>query len=102
MRYRRKRDANQNPIAEALIQAGYSIFDASAVGAGFTDLVVGGIDRRDGLRKNWVMEVKTATGKLNPLQKEWHEGWRGPVCVVRSVDEALAVVGVLSQVENLQ
>lgn len=95
MRYRKRQDANQTPIAQALIQAGYSVQDMSAAGAGFPDLVVGGVDRRDGLRKNWVMEVKIERGKLNPLQKEWHETWRGPVYVVRSVDEALAVVGVI-------
>lgn len=95
MTYRRRRDANQNPIAAGLIQAGYSVFDASAVGGGFTDLVVGGIDRADGQRKNWIIEVKTAEGKLNARQKEWHADWRGPIHVVRSLDEALAVVGVL-------
>lgn len=95
MKYKRKRDANQNPIAAGLIQAGYSVFDASAVGGGFTDLVVGGIDRRDGQRKNWIIEVKTAGGKLNARQREWHADWRGPIHVVRNLDEALAVVGVV-------
>ena len=99
MRYKRKRDANQNPIVAGLTQAGYSVFDASAVGGGFTDLVVGGVDRRDGLRKNWVMEVKTDKGKLTPRQKDWHADWRGPIDIVRSLDEALAVVGVLPQQE---
>jgi hypothetical protein len=95
MRYNKRKDANQSPIVAGLIQAGYSVFDASAVGGGFGDLVVGGVDRRDGLRKNWLMEVKTEKGKLNALQQEWHGAWRGPVVVVRSLDDALAVVGVL-------
>ena len=95
MTYRKRRDANQNPIAAGLIQAGYSVFDASAVGGGFTDLVVGGIDRADGQRKNWIIEVKTEHGNLNARQKQWHASWRGPIHVVRSLNEALAVVGVL-------
>lgn len=99
MRYKKRKDTNQNPIAQALIQSGYSVQDMSAAGAGFTDLVVGGIDRHDGLRKNWLMEIKTAKGKLNPLQKEWHETWRGPVHVVRTIDEALTIVGVLQHQE---
>lgn len=101
VRYRKRKDANQNPIAAGLVQAGYSVFDASAVGGGFTDLVVGGIDRRDGQRKNWIMEVKTDKGKLNSRQKEWHETWRGPVDVIHSLDDALVIVGVLAQEETL-
>lgn len=94
-RYNKKKDANQTPIVEQLTDAGYSVQDMSAVGGGLTDLLVGGIDRRDGTRKNWLLEVKTAKGKLNPLQEEWHGNWRGPVHVVRTIDEALAIVGVL-------
>lgn len=95
MRYARKKDANQGPIVTGLIQAGYSVFDASAVGAGFPDLVVGGVCRRTGERRTWIMEVKTIKGKLNPLQVEWHDTWRGPIHVIRSLDDALMVVGVL-------
>lgn len=97
MKYARKKDANQGPIVSGLIQAGYSVFDASAVGDGFPDLVVAGVDRKDGIRKNWIMEVKTIKGKLNPLQVEWHDTWRGPIHIIRSLDDALMVVGVLPQ-----
>jgi len=96
MKYRSK-DANQNPIVRELTQAGYSVCDLSAVGYGLTDLLVGGIDRRTGERRNWLMEIKTEKGKLNLLQREWHAAWRGPVHVVRSADEALVIVGVLPQ-----
>jgi hypothetical protein len=93
-KYRRK-DANQNPIVRELMQAGYSVIDLSAVGDGLPDILVGGIDRRDGTRKAWPMEIKTEKGKLNPLQEEWHAAWRGPVHIVRTPTEALAVVGVI-------
>ena len=79
MRYHKKKDANQNPIVAELIQAGYSVQDMSPVGGGLTDLLVGGVDARDGQRKNWLIEIKGAKGKLNPLQEEWHAAWRGPV-----------------------
>lgn len=94
MRYKKRKDANQNPIVAGLIQAGYSVFDASAVGGGFPDLVIGGVCRRTGERRTWIMEVKTDTGKLNPLQTVWHETWRGPVHIIRSLDDALLIVGV--------
>jgi hypothetical protein len=94
-RYARRKDANQNPIVQELVQAGYSVQDLSAVGGGLTDLLVGGIDRRTGERRNWLFEVKTTKGKLNPLQEEWHDNWRGPVDVIRSADDALRIVGVM-------
>jgi hypothetical protein len=93
MRYHKKKDANQNPIVAELIQAGYSVRDMSAVGGALPDILVGGVDRRDGQRKNWIMEIKAKKGKLNPLQEEWHAAWRGPVHVVRSPAEALEIVG---------
>ena len=92
-RYARKKDTNQNPIVRELVQAGYSVQDLSPVGGGLTDLLVGGIDRRTGERRNWLFEVKTDRGKLNPRQQDWHAEWRGQVDVVRSAVDALRVVG---------
>ena len=93
-RFARKKDANQNPIVDMLVDAGYSVQDMSTVGGGLTDLLVGGIDRNTGEPRNWLFEVKTAKGKLNPLQVQWHAAWRGPVHVIRTIDEAYAILGV--------
>lgn len=97
MRYNKKKDANQNSIVDQLVDAGYSVQDMSPIGGGLTDLLVGGIDRRDGIRKNWLMEVKTEKGKLNKRQIEWHGSWRGPKHIVRTPNDALLLVGVLTQ-----
>ena len=40
------------------------------------------------------MEIKTKTGKLNKLQRILHKKWKRYFHVVRSVEEALAVIGV--------
>ena len=88
----RKKDANQNEIVAALGKVGASVIDASAIGGGFPDLIVG----RAG--KTYLIEVKNpkTKGKLNALQKRWHKDWRGsPVQVVRTVDEALEAIGLI-------
>ncbi len=86
MRRAAKVDANQTEIVDALRAAGASVQSLAPVGKGCPDLLVG----RGKL--NILMEIKDGTGKLTPDQKEWHEGWRGRVHLVRSVDDALAVL----------
>lgn len=89
-------DANQNPIARALVAVGYSVLDLHLVGGGVPDVLVAGTDRRTGMKRMWLMEIKTDKGKVEKNQTEWHEAWRGPpVHVVRSVEEAYAIVGVV-------
>lgn len=103
-----KPDSNQKAIVAALRQAGFSVCILSAAGhggvPGVPDLLVGGVLRDDlpfgwseGMRMNWLMEVKAPGGKLSPAQIHWHATWRGQVAIVRSVDDALRVVGVLPQ-----
>src|SRR5262245_22758655 len=100
MRRRARRDANQHPIVQVLLQAGYSVQDLSAVGGGLTDLLVGGIDRETGRPGNWLLEIKTDLGQLNKRQVRWHDAWRGQKAIVRTGDEALAAVGALTSLEN--
>ena len=86
----RRTDANQKDIVRALRQCGCSVLDLSAVGSGCPDILVS--DREGVLH---LMEIKIEKGKLNELQENFFETWRGrkPI-VVRSVAEALHAVGI--------
>ena len=64
-------DANQAPIVAALKSQGFTV-EFLNVGRGIPDLLVGGIHRETFLPMNILMEVKTARGRLNPKQVEWH------------------------------
>lgn len=88
-RYDAKRDANEKAIVDALEAVGAHVLRLSISGA--PDLLV---SYRNGPRRDLaLLEVKTAKGKINKRQREFEsEGWE--VFVVRSVDEALKVVGL--------
>jgi len=76
-------DENHAQIRAALERAG-----ATVVPDGPVDLIVG-------LRgRNYLLEIKTEKGKLRVKQEGFIRRWKGQVHVVRSVDEALAVIGV--------
>lgn len=95
MRRAAKCDANQAEIVAALRQIpGVVVQSLSPVGDGVPDLLVS-IDGR-----NLLLEVKVPNDSpkakrrwvLNADQERWHRMWTGQVCVVCSVEEALAVV----------
>jgi len=77
-----KRDANERPIIEALEAVG-----ASVEQAGFCDLIVG--YRGD----NYLLEVKGKRGRLQASQRRLLDEWRGQYAIVRTIDEALKVIG---------
>jgi hypothetical protein len=81
-----RRDKNEGAIAAALEAVGASVVRVSA--AGCPDLLVGFQGR------NWLLEVKTATGELTIAQTAFRTVWRGQYALVRDADEALAVLGV--------
>ena len=81
-----KRDANQAEIVKALESVGASVLDLADVGRGCPDLLVGYAGRE------WLMEIKTQHGELLPDQVDFIRTWHGAVHVVRSIDEALAVI----------
>jgi hypothetical protein len=75
-------DDNQREIVSTFRKHGATVISLAALGKGVPDLCVGYRER------NYLVEVKTRTGKLNTLQQDWHQAWSGQVCVVRSSDDA--------------
>lgn len=94
MRRAARVDDNQAEIVEVLRQVGASVFPTHNVGRGFPDIVVGykGI--------NFLVEIKDglkplSRQKLTPDETAFHQTWGGDVYVVKSVDDALKMLGVL-------
>jgi Holliday junction resolvase len=88
----RKVDANHKEVADALRAIGCSVADLSGAGNGIPDLLVA-----PNPQHNILIEVKDgrkspSRRKKTPAQVRFHEEWRGPIYVVNSVDEAIAVV----------
>lgn len=77
-------DENHAAIRAALEREG-----ATVVPDGPLDLLVGFRGA------NYLLEVKTATGKLRVKQEGFVRRWKGQVAVVRTADEALAAIGVI-------
>lgn len=92
-----KVDANHAEIVRALRAARYAVVDLSGCGAGIPDLLV--------CSPVWpftltLLEVKDgakppSARKLTPDQVRFHREWPGNVHVVHSVEQALAVLGVV-------
>ena len=94
MRRAAKVDRNQAEIVDALRKAGATVEPLHTVGKGCPDLMVGYRGR------NWLIEVKdwqasNTDRKLNERQVEWHDGWKGQVAKVETVEAALAVIGAI-------
>ena len=100
MNYSKRADANQAEIVKALRDIGATVQHLHTLGHGCPDLLVGirGI--------NLLLEVKDG-GKpqsrrsLTDDEREWHEAWRGQVCIVNSVDQAVMLVNSLTAHEVL-
>ena len=82
-------DSNQPRIVAALRKAGCSIQHVHTVGQGCPDLVVG----NRGV--TYLLEIKAGKRGLNKEQAIWHATWRGQVAVVRTIEEAFEVCGVM-------
>jgi hypothetical protein len=87
-KYAAKRDANEAEIVEALRGIpGTKVILRSVKGE--PDLDVGYKET------NYKLEVKSAKGKLTAAEQEFFDTWPGQCAVVRSVDEALRVIGAI-------
>lgn len=84
MRLKSKRDDNEAEIVKALEAFGATVERISMGGIG--DLLIGA----HGM--NYILEVKSATGKLTPEQKAWHSAWKGQKAIVRTAEAALGVI----------
>lgn len=89
-----RRDSNESVIVDALLTVGARVRRLAS--AGVPDLLVG---FRGSL---WLLEVKDPTKpaadqRLKPAQAVFFEEYHGyPVAVVKSIDEALRVIGALN------
>ena len=87
----KRTDANQAEIVRALRDAGCTVVDLHKVGRGCPDILVGIHGR------NVLMEIKTATGRLTVDEINFHGMWEGQYDIVRSVEEAFAVINKLEE-----
>lgn len=91
MRRAARTDGNHAEVRDGLRAMGWSVFDTSALGAGFPDLVVGA----RGL--NVLLELKDESQppsrrRLTKAETKFFMSWRGQIDVVESLDEAIAAV----------
>jgi hypothetical protein len=91
MRKTARVDANQAAIVEALRAIGASVQSLAMVGRGVPDLLVGFRSQ------NWLIEVKDgakpqSARRLTADEVAWHDGWRGQVATVASIEDALELV----------
>tara|TARA_R100001086_G_scaffold116327_1_gene59653 strand:+ start:944 stop:1243 length:300 start_codon:yes stop_codon:yes gene_type:complete len=95
MRKHGKVDLNQHEIVRTLRQyPGVTVQSLASVGSGVPDLILGFRGA------TLLIEVKGRKGTLTNDQQAWHDNWEGaPVAVIRSPDEALAL---LKTVEHFQ
>ena len=93
MRTAAKVDRNQKETVDALRKVGASVQSLASIGKGCPDLLVG----YHGIL--YLMEIKDGSNVpskqlLTDDQKKWHEAWTGsPVYVVRSIEQALKILG---------
>ena len=83
-RYAAKRDSNEQPIIQALRAIGATVQQTD-----FCDLIVGYHGQ------NFLLEVKAKRGRLTKSQKRLIDDWQGQYAIVRSIDEALQVIGAI-------
>ena len=89
MRYAAKVDANQPEIVRALEQVGARVLHLHTLGRGAPDILT---VYREVL---YLMEIKMDKGKLTADEAQFHEAWPGPIFIVRSVEDALRVIGAV-------
>lgn len=83
----KRTDANHSTIRDGLRAVGYQILDMHDVGRGFPDLLA--VCKTGQIV---LLEVKTASGKLNAEETEFFDRFRGPARIVRSLEDAITLM----------
>jgi len=85
-------DANQREIVQAFRGLGATVQHLHNVGMGCPDILVGfsGV--------NYMVEIKDGSKppsaqRLTPPERYWHDGWKGQVVIINSVDAAMNMLG---------
>jgi hypothetical protein len=86
-------DDNQKALVADLRSLGCSVQHLHTVGQGCPDILVGFRGR------NILMEIKDGNKppsrrRLTDDEQEWHQLWRGQVCVVKNLNEAMEAIGL--------
>ena len=89
MRTAAKRDRNEPEIVGALLSLGVQVKKLSQ--EGIPDLLLAYRGR------NYLAEVKDGDKKLTPAQVDFHALWRGPIVLLRSIDDVHNWVTLLSR-----
>ena len=89
MRKHGRKDGNHDEIVAAMRRVGCFVQSLASIGDGCPDLLVADDD------SYFLIEVKGPKGKLTEDQVAFIADWRGVVHIARTVDDALAIVGVL-------
>lgn len=91
MRRQAKADNNQPEIVKIFRDLGCSVQHLHTIGKGCPDVLIG----KDG--QNFLIEIKNGSKhlsqkKLTKDEAEWHQKWRGQVCIIESIDCAIEFI----------
>ena len=91
MSYARKVDLNHTDVVKTLRSLGATVFDASKVGKGFPDLVVGYKN------KTILVEIKSSENKkFTTAQLKFMSEWKGSSVVrINDIDGAIRLIKML-------
>ena len=91
MKYKKRVDANQKEIINAFKKMGASVFDASHIGAGFPDLLLGYG------RKTVLIEIKSSEkAKFTDSQVRFMGEWKGSaVSRINDIQGAITLIKFL-------
>ena len=86
-----KVDTNQPDVVRDLRQMGVSVTHLHSVGMGCPDILCGWRGA------NYAFEIKDGSlppsgRRLTPMEKRWHDDWRGQVAVIHTAEEALEIM----------